>query len=338
MFGVPLSIALSPGDDGPPPPPPKNTTQIESLIDRNEFEIRWPNILRIDAVVQPQLVVDWSKVKPFRIDPAQVVIRAEIAPALGGASDWSQISVIDLEKLPDEFRLQRLVFKAAQRAFEQMAGHFTGRREYLLFQLVRLVEQFMGSKSLIDIPSLFHQDPLRKRILFALHIDPIVQYLVSQVHQQNTLKLEPVFDADRPIGSTRDMRNWYTTRVCERTQHSQISHIVVDSSWEKYTADILEGHDEVAAWAKNDHLGFQILYLWGGSKRKYVPDFLIRYKSGKTLVLEIKGEDSEQDRAKRVALAQWVEAVNAHGGFGTWAADVVTAEVATVRDAVGRHA
>ena len=39
-----------------------------------------------------------------------------------------------------------------------------------------------------------------------------------------------------------------------------------------------------------------------------------------------------------VALAQWVEAVNAHEVFGTWAADVVTAEVATVRDSVGRHA
>lgn len=336
VFGVPLSIALAPGDGGPPPPPPKNSTQIESLIDRNEFEIRWPNILRIDALVQPQLVVDWSKVKAFRIDPAEVVIRAEIAPALGGASDWSQISVIDLEKLPEEFRLQRLVFKAAQRAFEQLAGQFTGRREYLLFQLVRLVEQFLGSKH-IDIPSLFHQDPLRKRILFALHIDPIVQHLVSLVHQQNTLKLEPVFDADRPIGSTRDMRDWYTTRICEKTQRSQISHIVVDSSWEKYTADMLEGHDDVAAWVKNDHLGFQILYLWGGSKRKYVPDFLIRFKSGKTLVLEIKGEDSDQDRAKRVALAQWVEAVNSHGGFGHWASDLVLAEPSRVRDVINGH-
>ena len=133
------------------------------------------------------------------------------------------------------------------------------------------------------------------------------------------------------------MRNWYTTRICEPTQHSQISHIVVDSGWEKYTADILEIHDQVATWAKNDHLGFQILYLWGGSKRKFVPDFLIRYKSGKTLVLEIKGEDSDRDRAKRVALGQWVDAVNAHGGFGVWAHDVVVAEPAGVRDVINKH-
>ena len=54
-----------------------------------------------------------------------------------------------------------------------------------------------------------------------------------------------------------------------------------------------------------------------------IPDFLIRYTSGKTLVLEIKGEDSPQDQARRAALAQWVEAVNVHGGFGTCAWDVV---------------
>jgi type III restriction enzyme len=337
VFGVPLSIALQPGDGGgEPPPPPKNSTQIEALVERNEFEIRWPNILRVDAIVRPQLVVEWSTLDTLKIDPATARIHADIAPALGGAAAWDQVRSIDLEKLPDEFRLQRLIFRAAQKAFDQMAGRFKGRREYLLFQLVRLVEQFIDSKH-IDIPSLFHQDPLRKRILLSLKIDAVVQHLLERVNEQNTLKLEPVFDSERPIGSTREMRTWYTTRVCEPTRRSQISHIVVDSGWEKYVADILEHHPAVAAWAKNDHLGFQVLYLWNGSKRKFIPDFLVRYKSGKTLALEMKGEDSAQDQAKRAALRQWVEAVNAHGGFGAWASDVVIAEPSVARDVIDRH-
>ena len=341
VFGVPLSIAMQmttkSDDKGMNPPPPKFSTQIESLSARNVYEIRWPNILRVDQVVRPQLVVEWSKAAVLKIDPSTVVIRAEIAPALGGAADWSQVQAIDLELLPEEFRLQRLVFKAAQRAFEQLQEQFKGQREYLLFQLVRLVEQFLASNK-IDIPSLFHQDPLRKRILFSLNIDLITQHLMQYVIEQNTLKLEPVFDGERPIGSTRDMRTWYTTRIAEPTQKSQISHIVVDSGWEKYAANVAETHPKVAAWAKNDHLGFSILYLWNGSKRKYIPDFLIRYESGKTLVLEIKGEDSPQDQAKRAALAHWVEAVNAHGGFGTWAWDVVIGDAAGMQDAVARHA
>jgi type III restriction enzyme len=338
VFGVPLSIALQPGDAGAePPPPPKNSTQIEALAERGEFEIRWPNVLRVDAVVRPRLVVEWSKVEPLKIDPASVPIHVDIAPALGGAAAWDQVRSIDLEKLPDEFRLQRLVFRAAQKAFDQMAGRFKGQREYLLIQLVRLVEQFMESKQ-IDIPSLFHQDPLRKRILLSLKIDAVVQHLLERVNEQNTLHLEPVFDAERPIGSTRQMRTWYTTRPCEPTRRSQISHLVVDSGWEKYVAEILDAHPAVAAWAKNDHLGFQVLYLWNGSKRKFIPDFLVRYRSGKTLVLEVKGEDSSQDEAKRGALRQWVQAVNSQGGLGFWAADVVLAKPAQARDVIDGHA
>ncbi|MBK6999562.1 MAG: DEAD/DEAH box helicase family protein [Rhodoferax sp.] len=187
------------------------------------------------------------------------------------------------------------------------------------------------------LPSLFHQDPLRKRILYSLHIDLITQHLMKYVIEQNTLKLEPVFDGERPIGSTRDMRTWYTTRIAEPTQRCQVSHIVVDSGWEKYAANVVEAHPKVAAWVKNDHLGFHILYLWNGSKRKYIPDFLVRYTSGKTLVLEIKGEDTPQDQAKRAALAQWVDAVNAHGGFGIWAWDVVVGDAAGLQDMVEKH-
>ena len=36
----------------------------------------------------------------------------------------------------------------------------------------------------------------------------------------------------------------------------------------------------------------------------------------------MKGEDSQQNQAKRQALGEWIQAVNNKGGFGTWAADV----------------
>ncbi len=52
------------------------------------------------------------------------------------------------------------------------------------------------------------------------------------------------------------------------------------------------------------------------------PDFLVRLQGGTTLVLEVKGQDSPQNQAKRCALTEWVEAVNGHGGFGRWASAV----------------
>ena len=56
-----------------------------------------------------------------------------------------------------------------------------------------------------------------------------------------------------------------------------------------------------------------------------------------TALLEIKGLDSPQDQAKRAALAKWVQAVNEHGGFGTWAWDVVLGEAAGLRDVIDAH-
>lgn len=50
---------------------------------------------------------------------------------------------------------------------------------------------------------------------------------------------------------------------------------------------------------------------------------------------EIKGEDSEQNRAKRAALDVWVRA-DLHGGFGVWAWDVAF-EAARIRDILDHH-
>lgn len=308
---------------------------MNALIERNELEIRWPNVLRVDVVVRPILAVDWDKVEPLVLDPAQTPISAEIAPALGGATNLDQVHVIDLEKLPEEFRLQRLTFKAASKAFAEIQGKFSGNREYLVFQLIRLVEQFFESDKL-RIPSLFHQEPLRKRILLSLNIDLIVQHLLRYLHEQNMERIEPIFDEEYPIGSTRNMRTWYTTKVCHPTRKSQISHMLADSSWEQYAANILEKNDRIAAYAKNDHLGFQIYYLWNGARRRYIPDFFIRLTNGKTLVLEIKGQDDEQNRAKRSALDAWVKGVNQKGGFGSWCWDVAF-EPAQIHDIIQKH-
>lgn len=335
VFGVPLSIFQDVGEGGETPPPPKPSTQIESLPERNTLEIRWPNVLRIDAVVRPVLSVDWSKVETLMLDPAQTPISAEIAPAVGGATDWNQIHLIDLEKLPEEFRLQRLTFKAARKAFDELGGRFNGNREFLIVQLIRLVEQFLTSRKL-QIPSLFHQEPLRKRILLALNIDIVVQHLLRFVVEQNQERIEPVFDEEYPIGSTRAMRTWYTTKACHPTQRSQISHMVADSAWEQYAANLLETSKLVTAYAKNDHLGYQVYYLWNGARRRFIPDFLVRLANGKTLVLEIKGEDSEQNRAKRSALDAWVKGVNAKGGFGVWCWDVAF-QPAEIQDIVHKH-
>jgi type III restriction enzyme len=335
VFGVPLSVFQNVDDEGEAPPPAKRINQIEALPERNSLEIRWPNVLRVDIVVRPVLALDWAKVETLRLDPAKTVIAADLAPALGGAKAWDQIREIDLEKLPEEFRQQHIVFKTVRKVYEQLRERFEGSPEYLAFQLIRLVDAFIASDKL-EIPNEFHQEPLRRRILISLNMDRIVQHLLRHVTSQNQERIEAVFDPEFPIGSTRYMRTWYTSKVAEPTQKSQISHLVVDSTWEQLAHQVLERSSSVVSYARNERLGFQIYYMWNGAKRRYIPDLLIRFTNGLTLILEIKGQDTEQDRAKRAALDVWVNAVNARGGFGRWVATVIF-EPSQIHDVVQRY-
>jgi type III restriction enzyme len=254
--------------------------------------------------------------------------REQLGQKLQNVISVAMASEIDLERALDDFRLQNLIFRAARKLFLQNADSFGGDKQFLAVQLIRIVEQFLNSGKL-NIPSVWHQDRVRKQILFALNMDTVVGHVNRFVTLHNTEKLEAVFDELFPIGSTARMRSWVTTRPCQATVRSQISHVVHDSAWEKVP--------QVVAWAKNDHLDFVIRYLWKGSSRNFVPDYLIRLSNGKTLVLEVKGVDDERNRAKRAAMAVWIKTVNEQGGFGQWCFDVVF-EPARTCDVILQHA
>ena len=336
VFGVPLSIFQDVGEEGVAPPPPKPSVRIEVEPNRNQYEIRWPNVLRIESVLKRELVMDWSKVEVLTLDPMNTPLSADVAPSLTSAPNLAMVSEIDLEKATEDFRLQNLIFRAARKLYLQSASSFGGDKQYLAVQLIRLVEQFLASDKL-DIPSLWHQDEKRRRLLFALNMDTVVAHVHRFVTEQNVERLAAVFDESRPIGSTAQMRPWLTTKPCQPTRHSQISHAVYDSVWEKAVVDLCEKKKFVAAWAKNDHLDFTVRYLWKGSTRNFVPDYLIRFTNGKTLVLEVKGQDSEQNKAKRAAMQTWVKTINEQGGFGQWCFDVVF-DPAKIMDVISSHA
>lgn len=336
IFGVPLSIFQDVGDGGSAPPSPKASTRVEVEPERHTLQIKWPNIVRIETVMRQQLSIDWTQVQPLTLDPMQTPLAAEITPSLTGAPHLGLLSKIDLEQAADDFRMQTLIFKAARRLYFQTNHQFDLSKTYLAQQLVGLVEEFL-STDLLVIPSDWHQDALRKRLLIGLNMGVIVGHLSQYLHEQNLEKLAAVFAEPKAISSTADMQPWQTTRPCMTTQKSQISHVVYDSTWEKTAADACEDMPEVVAWVKNDHLDFAVRYLWKGATRLFIPDYLIRLTNGKTLVLEIKGQDSDKNRAKRVAMQTWVDAVNEQAAFGQWCFDVVFEPVKT-RDVVLSHA
>ena len=202
---------------------------------------------------------------------------------------------------------QKIIFETARDVYENMQQGWKGSREALLAQVVRLVEQFIRSDLIEIVPGLFEQDDLKRRLLITLNMTKVVQHIWGAIRADNTEKLEPVFDRDRPIRSTGDMGTWYTGKPCAPAQRSHINFCVFDSTWEATEAFELDRNPAVSAWVKNDHLVFEVLYIHRGVVRKYRPDFLIRLVTGEHLVFETKGQDTDQDKTKRRFLEEWVE-------------------------------
>lgn len=321
IFGVPFTFLPHEGGDGTPPPPPAPRTCVEPVANKRQYEIRWPNIIRIDHIYQPNLFLDWDNVKELELRPEDTPTLAEMAPIVDGKPDVSKLTLIDLEELGHRYRTQKIIFEAARDIYEQMKPAWSGNKEYLLLRLIKLVEEYIRSDKIV-IASLFDGDELKKRILITLNMSKVVHHIFEAIRFDNTKSIEPVFDRERPIRSTGDMMTWYTSRPCAVAQKSHISHVVFDSTWEASEAFHLEHNDKVSDWVKNDHLGFEILYIFKGVVRKYRPDFLIRLTNGKTLVLEVKGREDEQSKTKHKYLDEWIQAVNSHGGFGKWCADI----------------
>jgi type III restriction enzyme len=319
IFGVPFTFLPHEGGEGGPPPPPKPKTMIMPLDDKAEFCISWPNIVRIDRAFKPELSLDWDKVQPLVLDAFSVRQIAELAPILDGKPDLTMITEIDLEKLSSEFRTQRIVFEIARDNFHLMASDWKGNKEYLLAQLVRLVEQFIASDRIEIDPPVFNFGELRRRLVITLNMSKVIQHIGDAIRYSNTEYYEPVFDSERPILSTAEMPIWYTSKECEVARKSHINLVVLDSTWEATEAFHLDHDPEVDAWVKNDHLNFEILYIFNGTIKKYRPDYIVRMKTGEMGIIETKGKETEQDRVKKRFLQEWIDAVNQHGGFGKWA-------------------
>ena len=320
IFGVPFTFLPHEGGEGAPPLPPKPKTIIEPVKEKERFALSWPNVIRIDRVYRSSLGINFDEINPLELDPYESITSAEMAPILEGKPNRvGEMSEIDLKDIAQRFRMQTIIFETAKRIYNNEKEKWQGIKEYLFGQLVGIVSQFIERDKIAIKNGLFENDELRKIVLIILNMNKIIHYVWQAIKLENTQEIKPIFDTVKSIRSTGDMRTWYTSKPCEYTIKSHINFCVYDSTWEATESYILDKSEYVEAWVKNDHLGFEILYNYHGVIRKYWPDFIIKLSNGTQLILEIKGKDDDRNKVKREFLNEWVQALNAHGGFGKWA-------------------
>ena len=186
VFGVPFAFLPHQGAGVvvPPPTPPK--TAVEPLAERVEFEIRWPNVVRVDQVYRPRLSLDLSRVEPLQLNASETASLAELAPLVDGEPDVAQVRAIDLENLAKEQRTQRIVFQTAADVYMQMEHDWKGGDAVLLGELVRLVEGFIRSDRIRILPTMFERDELRRRLMITLNMTRVIQHIWEAIRFENT--------------------------------------------------------------------------------------------------------------------------------------------------------
>ena len=206
-------------------------------------------------------------------------------------------------------------------------------RQLLFPQVLGIVRDFLERRVVYN-----GSDP--RELGLEKYVQLIVERLADAIRPAdeagNSLLL-PRIERFRPRGSTGEVL-FRTTRPVRATRKSHISHVVLDTAtWEASTAFHLETSPLVAAYARTDHMGFAIPYTFAGAGHNFFPDFLVRLANGATLVLEVKGYEDEQDRAKYAAARRWCEAVSNWGQMGRWVFDYCGGP-GSVKAVLARHA
>ena len=326
IFGVPFTFLPHEDKGKGEVTHTKETDEIKVLPERSEFAITWPNLMRVEYVINQKLTLDVNAVPELELDAQSTKIIAELAPVLDGQTDLSRCTDIDINKLFSAVRPQTLEFKAADKIYDEMQNitdwQKHGVKLKLIGQVIRLVNEYLEGGSIKIYPELFITSQIRRKILIALNMEKIIKHIWSYIRSENSDEVLPVFCDDKKTRSTGEMPRWWTVKANVLTHKSHINRCVYDSKWESSEAFCLEHNSNVRAYAKNDHLGFYVSYLYNGIIRRYFPDFLIKLDDKHYLILEVKGQESDQDKIKRRALQDWCRAVNRVRDYGFWSCDV----------------
>jgi type III restriction enzyme len=318
VFGVPFTILPVEGNDEPPPPPTPPKTKIEPILERTDKEISWPHILRVERKLSYYLEIDLKEVDPLTISAENTPTLVEVAPVIDGKPNFDQMSQVNLQQLSQQYRFESEMMKAVAQLVERNEENWAGDKGSKFTQLYSFIESFLESDRLtIKGPK---GDESFRRIIITLNMQKIVEHLHQAIHQTSKEEAVPVFDPVRPIRNTRNAFTWYTAKPTMPVTMSQISHLVVDSEWEGRLGTALEQGriKNLVSWVKNDHIGFEINYVYQGEYHTYYPDFIIRMNGERYLLVEVKGQKTDKDKAKWAAAEEWVKAVNNTGKFGAW--------------------
>jgi type III restriction enzyme len=321
VYGIPFEvIPVQKVSKERAPRETKPSTLVQALKEREHLRIEFPRVEGFIFDVRHRVRADIEKIPMLWVHPSQEPTEVVAKDAVGyrvGRPDRlgpGKEVVQDRNPFHETHRLQASVYEIAAAITNRL--HQDARR-FLFPQVLEIVWQYLEQRiRFVEAP--------REEIYLEKYKQLIVERISDAIEPDTEAgepPLLPIIERFRPIGSTSEVL-FRTVRPCHGTTKSHVSHVVEHSKWEHTVAYYLERSPHVISYAKNDHLDFVIPYEYLGTRHNYLPDYLIRLRRSDSLelnlILEVKGFQTEPDRAKEVTAQRWVKAVNHHAGFGIW--------------------
>ncbi|MFZ0494748.1 MAG: hypothetical protein WBD78_04815 [Methylocella sp.] len=350
VYGIPFSVIPFKGrpvkhkeDEDKP------VNHVRALPERAKvMEMRFPVVEGYVFALKKNLIrCDVDKMEATTQEPDRTPTATFVSPAVGyrtghaSQGDGFGFEQHNRDNFYASRHLQTIQFALVQRTVEALAKYPADgseqRRRALRLQsrhqlfphVYRFVEDYVNRR--VD----FRDENPRELELekYVKRIEGLFLAAVIQDESQGEAPLLPLLNRTTPTGSTADVA-FNTTRACYVTQYSHINMVVGDTAtWEQSAAFRLEmaaRKSIVRCFARNDGLGLTIPYEWYNVDRSYEPDCLVRLANPVTeapeltVVLEVKGMLTEEDKAKHEAARRWVAAVN------NWASSAVGRSMSAV--------
>jgi type III restriction enzyme len=231
-------------------------------------------------------------------------------------------------------RPQQVIFRIAQLIVEDLIAGATGpgadatnaakarglARHQVFPEVVKILQQYIDRKVRFA-PGVDVRELALER--YAQQVRELVREGITAAVASKEYPLLPVPNRYQPYVTTDDVED-QTVRPIVRLTKSHLNAAILMSGDEEKAIDVLEDLDCVECFAPNSRkIGMTIPYRYNDAPLRYEPDFVVRLRGGKMLVLEIKGmagliHDPNQIAAKNAAAAKWVEAVNNVKEYGQW--------------------
>jgi type III restriction enzyme len=361
VYGIPFSLVPFKGkgkEEGQPEPPKR---RVFAVPDRAHLEIKMPVVEGYTYDIRDSgIQCDVDKLEPLIVNQEPTTVWLRVPRDIEDEGfDVSHEATIQQtrEEYYKATRLQQIVFRVAQQIVDDLISGASGKNaEQMRKSQLARHQVFPSVVKILN-------DYIERRVTFA----PGVDKRELGLEKYSRMLRERVRDGILPSAAAKDspllpvvntFEEYHTTASVDGVTARPIRHIkkshlnaaVIRSMGSDKTGigedaviNILEDLDAVEAFAPNDRqIGFAIPYEYEGNPRRYEPDFIVRMKGGKLVILEVKGGKGEvhgEDlvNAKNTAARKWVAAVNAAGRYGTWAYEIVR-DLFKVRPTLLAHA